>query len=82
VIGISVYQSFEDATDGEVPMPVTGEALLGGHAICLVGYDSAHVTFRNSWGAGWGKEGYGTLPWAYVLSADLASDLWVVKSVE
>lgn len=83
--GVSVYQSFEDATGGRVPLPdLTNEQLLGGHAIVLVGYsDPGSVFFfRNSWGAGWGMGGYGTLPYAYVLSPDLASDFWSPRLVK
>jgi C1A family cysteine protease len=87
VFGISVYESFESddaSTTGVIPLPQTSEQLLGGHAICLAGYDDStqHFTFRNSWGTGWGNEGYGYLPYDYVLTRDLASDFWVVKQVE
>jgi C1A family cysteine protease len=59
VIGISVYQSFEDVgSDGLVPMPKDGEPLIGGHALCCVGYDDSMNRFiiRNSWGD-WGDKG-------------------------
>lgn len=37
----------------------TGD-VRGGHEVCLVGWDPAteRVTFANSWGAGWGRQGY------------------------
>ena len=37
---------------------------IGGHAICVVGYDTSSETFkiRNSWGTRWGKGGYAVLP--------------------
>ncbi|MBK5202095.1 MAG: C1 family peptidase [Prolixibacteraceae bacterium] len=35
-----------------------GEYLLGGHALCVVGYNKEGFIIRNSWGADWGKEGY------------------------
>jgi C1A family cysteine protease len=86
VLGISVYSSFERddvMRTGVVPLPERTESLLGGHAICLVGYDigSRRFTFRNSWGTSFGEAGYGTLPFEYVLNPKLASDLWIVKSV-
>ncbi len=44
-----------------------------GHSILLVGYEmddrapgGGTFTFRNSWGAKWGHEGYGTMSFAYV----------------
>lgn len=83
VAGISVYESFEQAEDGNIPMPDMDESLLGGHAILIVGYDDDWGTFqfRNSWGSNWGLNGYGTLPYAYLTSSDLASDFWVVETV-
>jgi C1A family cysteine protease len=87
VIGISVYSSFENATvakSGTVPMPAKRERLLGGHAVCLVGYNDAKRRWlcRNSWGAGWGQAGYFTLPYAYLLSTGLSSDFWTLRSVK
>jgi len=86
VFGISVYSSFEGDTvkdTGLVPMPDKKEDLLGGHAILLVGYDNDKklFTFRNSWGTTWGKEGYGFLPYDYVLDSNLAEDFWTVKRI-
>jgi C1A family cysteine protease len=81
--GISAFDGLESdqaAHTGIVPMPGPDDAPIGGHAICLVGYDDSKqlFTFRNSWGAGWGDAGYGYLPYAYVLDPNLASDFWVV----
>ena len=53
---------------GKVPMPPPSEKSLGGHAICVVGYDEKTklVKFKNSWSAAWGDNGYGYLPYAYI----------------
>lgn len=85
VFGFTVYDSFESpdvAKTGVVPMPAAGEAVLGGHCVVAVGYDdsSQRFTIRNSWGTGWGKAGYATMPYAYLLSTSLASDFWTVRS--
>jgi C1A family cysteine protease len=90
VYGFTVYDSFESqaVTDsGIVPMPTSGENVLGGHAVCLVGYKTdSHgtVTFevRNSWGNGWGDHGYFWMPSAYVVNRSLASDFWTIRKVE
>lgn len=87
VAGISVYESFESqtvATTGIVPMPERSEALLGGHAILVVGYDDGpkRFTCRNSWGTGWGIEGYFELPYDYLTHTGLSSDMWVIETVE
>jgi C1A family cysteine protease len=86
VFGITVYESFESAAvaqSGVVPMPATSEKTLGGHAVLAVGYDDAsqRLVVRNSWGPGWGMQGYFTLPYAYVLDEHLSSDFWTMRSV-
>lgn len=81
VVGMSVYESFFDGDrTGDVPMPGDREALLGGHAVLLTGYNDAkqRFTFRNSWGAAWGNKGYGTLPYAYVGDRYLGADYWAL----
>lgn len=47
--------------DGRVPYRPGIEKDGGGHAICLVGYDSKGFHFQNSWGEGWGNNGFGHL---------------------
>jgi C1A family cysteine protease len=87
VTGIAVYESFESAkanSTGVIPMPTKKESLLGGHAILIVGYDQKkqQFIFRNSWGTTWGDKGYGYIPFDYLTNSGLASDMWVIKSVE
>lgn len=82
VTGITVYESFESrstARTGVVPDPKPNEQVLGGHAICLVGYDDAsrRFKFKNSWGANWGDHGYGYLSYNYVKK--LSSDAWAIS---
>ena len=83
LIGLDVYESFETprvAATGLVPMPDTEkEALLGGHAVLIVGYNDyrSFLIVRNSWGAGWGDKGYFYLPYKYV-ERRLAYDSWTL----
>ncbi|HZQ35136.1 MAG TPA: C1 family peptidase [Dehalococcoidia bacterium] len=86
VFGFTVYDSFESdavARSGEVPLPASSESVLGGHAVVAVGYDDASQRFlvRNSWGTGWGMNGYCTMPYAYLAQRSLASDFWTVRLV-
>jgi C1A family cysteine protease len=87
VIGFSVYDAFESdevAKTGNVNMPASNEALLGGHAVLCIGYDDATQRFllRNSWGSDWGNHGNFTLPYEYLLNPDLSDDFWAIKVVE
>jgi C1A family cysteine protease len=86
VFGFTVFESFESptvASTGHAPMPASGEAVLGGHAVLAVGYDDANQWFiaRNSWGSKWGMSGYFTLPYAYLMQPTLSSDFWTVETV-
>lgn len=86
VFGFAVYESFESqqvAQTGHAPMPAPTEASIGGHAVMAVGYDDSQNWFivRNSWGVGWGMKGYFTLPYAYLLDQNLASDFWTIRVV-
>lgn len=86
VFGFTVYESFESqevAKTGVVPMPAPGEQVLGGHAVMAVGYDDSAQTFlvRNSWGTGWGQDGYFTMPYAYLTTQALSSDFWTIRIV-
>ena len=85
VFGFTVYSSFEDiGSDGIMPMPKQGEQVLGGHAVCAVGYDDAKQVYvvRNSWGDSWGDKGYFYMPYKYMHDTDLCSDFWCIQLVE
>jgi C1A family cysteine protease len=87
VFGFTVYESFESqqvATSGVVSMPKKGERVVGGHAVLAVGYSDASKRFvvRNSWGTGWGKKGYFTIPYAYLSDRNLSDDFWTIRAGE
>jgi C1A family cysteine protease len=97
MFGFTVYSSYSQADNtGRIPYPTDGEEIVGGHAIVAVGYDdnmkikntnpkSEETTgaflIRNSWGTGWGDEGYGWLPYDYILK-ELALDWWSILKNE
>jgi C1A family cysteine protease len=90
IYGFTVYNSISQAaTTGKIPYPVTGDRVIGGHAMLVVGYDdnltitnttggattTGALITRNSWGPAWGDHGYGYLPYDYVTNR-LAVDFW------
>lgn len=92
-LGFTVYESFESqavAQTGIMPIPQSGEQILGGHEVLLVGYDVGDVpTLRpadalpsvlvqNSWGEGWGLSGFVWMPVQILDSSD--SDLKITHS--
>jgi C1A family cysteine protease len=86
VFGFTAYDSFESydvSVSGMVPMPKQHEGVLGGHAMCAVGYDDSKQAFlvRNSWGANWGLGGYCYMPYAYLTDGNLAGDFWTAHSL-
>jgi C1A family cysteine protease len=85
LIGFTVYNSFESnetATTGVMPIPQSGETVLGGHEVLGVGCDIGDVpTLRpqncppallvmNSWGEGWGINGFFWMPLAILDAPD------------
>jgi C1A family cysteine protease len=91
MFGFTVYSSISQANNsGAIPFPVSTEQVRGGHAIDAVGYDddkkiknsnigatetTGAFLIRNSWGTSWGDNGYGWLPYKYVLEG-IAVDWW------
>jgi len=90
MFGFTVYSSVSQAAKtGKIPFPMAGEKVAGGHAVMAVGYDdglkiqnvdrgpetTGALLLRNSWGTAWGIDGYGWLPYEYVLKG-LAEDWW------
>lgn len=83
MFGFTVYSSLSN--DAWIPYPKKGDTVEGGHAIVAVGYDDSQsdgaLLIRNSWGTGWGHNGYGWLPYKYV-TAGLADDFWALVQAD
>jgi C1A family cysteine protease len=96
MFGFTVYSSIEQASgSGKIPYPSLRDRIEGGHAVVAVGYDDrmkiknrygdketiGALFIRNSWGRSWGEEGYGWIPYEYILRG-LAEDFWSVLKKE
>lgn len=89
VIGFYVYESFESndlALTGKMPMPKDKEEILGGHAVFVCGYyDDAswpgggYLIVKNSWGTGWGDQGYFYMPYEFAKSRLNVPDVWTAS---
>ncbi len=81
--GFAVSTSVTD--DAEIPFPTVFDGVRGGQAVLAVGYDDKRrirsdrgaLLVANSWGAAWGDQGFGWIPYNYVLS-QLAADFWTI----
>jgi C1A family cysteine protease len=97
MFGFTVFNSIGQAhATGKIPFPEPGDKVSGGHAVVAVGYDDnmqvkhskpgatatkGALLIRNSWGTGWGDQGYGWLPYEYVTRAQ-ATDWWSLITAE
>ncbi len=81
---------------GSFPLPGPGEQIQWGHAVAAFGYDDnlkitnqqypavtskGALLIRNSWGTGFGTQGYGWIPYDYVLKG-IAMDFWSLLKME
>jgi len=96
IFGFFGFGSFGNTdVKGGIPYPCPGEQAQWGHAIVAVGYDdkkkvtntkcnkakTGAFLIRNSWGTAWGDQGYGWLPYDYLLTG-LAVDFWSLLKME
>lgn len=88
-VGLSIpvynswYQSAESRRSGRITMRIGNEPAVGGHAVCLVGYQDTpsspgggYFIVRNSWSTTWASAspygaGYGIIPYQYI-----TNDAW------
>lgn len=70
--------TFPKVKGSQIVQPPPYNASVGGHAMLAVGYDATGVRVVNSWGTGFGDEGFCTLSWDYMLDPR-TSDLWAIE---
>jgi hypothetical protein len=76
---IKYYTYYREGKAFEIELPIIerkGRA-DSGHAVAIIGYTREGFIIQNSWGTGWGKNGFALLPYEdWMLHA---SDCWVVQ---
>jgi C1A family cysteine protease len=81
LIGLRIFESFESesvASTGVVPLPdKEKEECLGGHELCIIGFNDINRQFivLNSWGSEWGSNGKCFIPYDYVSNAELTIEV-------
>lgn len=80
IFGTTVSEAFLRVDNDElIEQPTFEEPIAGGHAMVMVGYNGRGVLIVNSWGKGWGADGFGWLSWEYV-QWEATRDIWALNS--
>ncbi|MCL2747055.1 MAG: C1 family peptidase [Oscillospiraceae bacterium] len=81
VVGIDIYESFYSINTNNYIYNVQTGNMLGGHAICLVGFDDDIQAFKfiNSWGDDWADHGFAYVSYEIAIQRGYA---YTVGSVE
>lgn len=81
VFGMEIYDSFMELNEriSTVSFPGRKEKSIGGHAMCMVGYDLNKRLFltKNSFGSNWGDKGYCWIPFDYIKQEGY--DIWTFE---
>lgn len=88
VFGFTCFQSLMEqntAISGDIPFRYREGAPIGGHCVLIVGYNDEYnigsstgaFKIKNSWGPNWGQNGFGYLPYDYLLTGN-AADFWTI----
>lgn len=65
LIGITLYESYRQAktNGGILPVPKSGEKIIGGHGLEAVGYSEKYIICKNWWGRWGNNDGLLYIPW-------------------
>lgn len=77
VYGTNVGHNWTRYKAGEVLGPVSDTDRRGRHATCLVGFENGNFIGENSWGEGWGDDGF-YLASPELIGDETSRDFWVI----
>lgn len=75
-LALQVDLSFQQLSGGVWNGPQG--AILGGHYVWAVEYNFEYITICNSWGRGWGANGFGKLAWSVIANRRITSDPFAI----
>lgn len=96
MFGFFGFDSFDQSdVPGGIPYPGPDEQSKWSHAVMAAGYDdkmkitnkkynttsTGAILIRNCWGTSWGDQGYGWIPYDYILHQQ-ASDFWSLLDMD
>lgn len=86
IIGFMCYNTlFNPSVErtGDILPPTRRDYIIGGHCVLITGYNDVTQRYEimNSWGADWGKSGYGSIPYSYIENPNHAFDFWQIQKV-
>jgi GNAT superfamily N-acetyltransferase len=64
-VSLEITEKWFTAAGGRIPASSLTDPPIGSHCVLLIGYndDKAEFLFQNSWGASWGDQGFGYIPY-------------------
>ena len=65
-LGMDVFYNFFGVRAASDHYDAISGAFMGRHAVAVLAYDSYGVKIENSWGAGWGNQGFAWLSWGFL----------------
>ena len=61
--GFIIRTNWYDCTNSKNVIRKTNDKILGGHAVCIVGYNKTGIIIANSWSPKWGSKGFAIVSW-------------------